>query len=51
MLYRIEKETTHECDSLKIAPSYESGKLGVAVTIDETTNDHDVDIIVPSEWI
>ena len=37
--------------TLKIAPSYESGKLGVAVTIDETTNDHDVDIIVPSEWI
>ncbi len=37
--------------TLKIAPSYEAGKLGVSVTIDETTNDKQVDIIVPSEWI
>lgn len=37
--------------TLKIAPSYDSGKLGIAVTIDETTNDKQVDIIVPSEWI
>ncbi len=37
--------------TLKIAPSYDSGKLGISVTIDESTNDKNVDIIVPSEWI
>lgn len=37
--------------TLKIAPSYESGKLGIGVIIDESTNDHEVEITVPSEWI
>ena len=39
--------------TLKVSPSYNNttGQLGVAITIDETTNDVPVDIIIPSEWI
>lgn len=40
--------------TLQIAPSYndKTGKLGIiTITIDESTNDIPLDIVVPSEWI
>ena len=36
--------------TLKVAPSYESGQLGIKIIVDETTNDKDVEVEVPSEW-
>ncbi len=37
---------------LNIAPSYTAiGKVGITITIDETTNDKPVDIEVPVEWL
>lgn len=37
---------------LKVAPSYTAtGKVGIAITIDESTNDKPVDVEVPFEWI
>ena len=39
--------------TLQIAPNYTAtnGKLGISITIDETTNDHEIDIVVPSDWL
>ena len=43
----------NEAWSLKIAPRYSvsNGQLGIEITIDTTTNDHQVDIVVPSDWV
>ena len=37
--------------TLNIAPQDNNGNLGITITIDESTNDHEIDIVVPSEWL
>lgn len=37
--------------TLNIAPQDNNGSLGIVVTIDESTDDEEIDIEVPSEWI
>lgn len=37
--------------TLNIAPSNDSGNLGITITVDEKTDDETIDITVPSEWI
>ena len=37
--------------TLNIAPSNDSGNLGITITVDENTNDETIDITVPSDWI
>ena len=37
--------------TLNIKPKNDSGNLGVDITIDETTNDKDITIDIPSEWL
>ena len=37
--------------TLNIAPSNDTGNLGITITVDETTDDEPIDITVPSEWI
>lgn len=37
--------------TLKIAPQDSNGSLGIVIEIDESTNDHEVDIEVPSDWV
>lgn len=37
--------------TLNISPNNNEGSLGISITIDESTNDHNVDITVPSDWI
>ena len=38
--------------TLKLAPvvTQDEGQLGITINIDETTNDHEMDITVPGEW-
>ncbi len=37
--------------TLNVAPKDENGSIGIAITIDESTIDHVIDIVVPSDWI
>lgn len=37
--------------TLNIGPEIKGGSLGLSISIDESTNDHVVDIVVPSDWI
>lgn len=39
--------------TLKVIPTYDSntGKFTFVIEVDESTNDHEIEIIVPSEWI
>lgn len=37
--------------TLNIGPKNDSGDLGITITIDESTNDKDVTIDIPSEWL
>lgn len=37
--------------TLNIAPQDNNGSLGITITIDESTNDHEIDIVVPSDWL
>lgn len=37
--------------TLNIAPQDNNGSLGITVTIDESTDDEEIDIEVPSEWV
>lgn len=37
--------------TLNISPQVNNGDLGINVSIDETTDDEEIDIEVPSEWI
>lgn len=37
--------------TLSIAPKDNNGSLGISITIDESTNDQTVDIVVPSDWV
>ena len=36
---------------LNIVPSVQGGNLGIAITIDDSTNPIDVDIEIPSDWL
>ena len=36
--------------TLNVKPVVKSGNIGIEITIDETTNDIPVDIVIPSEW-
>lgn len=37
--------------TLNIAPKNEDGGLGLSITVDESTDDKTVDIVVPADWI
>lgn len=39
--------------TLNIKPNHieTTGTLGITITIDESTNNHDVDVIIPADWI
>lgn len=37
--------------TLSIAPVVNNGNLGLSITINEATNDQEIDITVPSDWI
>ena len=37
--------------TLNIAPADENGGLGISITVDETTDDEEIDIEVPSDWL
>ncbi len=37
--------------TLKIAPQDNNGSLGIIIEIDESTNDQEVDIEVPADWV
>ena len=39
--------------TLNVNPKYNAsnGQLGLTITIDTSTNDHEVDIVVPSDWV
>lgn len=37
--------------TLKIAPQDNNGSLGIVIEIDESTNDQEIDIVVPSDWV
>lgn len=36
---------------IKFKPVLQGGQLGITITVDESTNDKPIDIIIPSEWI
>ncbi|MDY3068481.1 MAG: DUF4493 domain-containing protein [Parabacteroides sp.] len=36
---------------ITVKPVISNGNLGISITIDETTVDHPVDIIIPGEWV
>ncbi len=46
--YRLNRNASW---TLNISPKNENGNLGLTITIDESTNDQTVDIVVPSDWI
>lgn len=37
--------------TLNISPNQNDGSLGIVIEVDETTNDQEIDIVVPSDWI
>lgn len=37
--------------ALNIAPAVENGNVGISITIDGSTNDHEVDIEIPADWL
>ena len=39
--------------TLNMSPTYEqkTGSLGISITIDETTEDHEIVVVVPSDWV
>ena len=36
---------------IQFKPVLQGGQLGITITVDESTNDKPIDIIIPSEWI
>lgn len=52
-LVRTYKLERNKAWTLQIAPSYNSseGTLGISIKVDESTNDHEIDVVIPSEWI
>lgn len=50
----IEKTyAVNPCEALTIhiVPKLSSGNLGLSITVNEETNDHPIDIIIPSDWV
>lgn len=37
--------------TIHIVPKIYSGNLGLSITVNEETNDHPIDIVIPSEWV
>ena len=37
--------------TLNVKPTVNNGELGISITINESTDDEVIDIIVPSDWI
>lgn len=37
--------------TLSIAPEDSNGSLGISITVNEETNDEEIDVVVPSEWV
>lgn len=37
--------------ALNVSPALENGHLGIQITIDEGTTDHEVDIEIPADWL
>lgn len=37
--------------TLNIAPKDDNGSMTITISIDESTEDHEIDIVVPSDWI
>lgn len=47
---------TYELSPLKhlivnVVPAVSNGQIGISIEVDESTNDHEVDITIPSDWI
>lgn len=36
---------------INVVPAVSNGQIGISIEIDESTNDHEEDIIIPSDWI
>lgn len=36
---------------IKVVPTVSNGQLGITINVDESTNDQNVDIVIPSDWI
>lgn len=49
----VKTYTLSPADALRITlkPVINNGNLGISITIDETTVDHPVDIIIPGDWV
>ena len=49
----VKTYTLSPADALKLTlkPVINNGNLGISITIDETTVDHPVDIIIPGDWV
>ncbi len=37
--------------TLNIAPADDNGSIGIVITVDETTDDEEIDIEVPADWV
>lgn len=37
--------------TLQIAPQDNNGNLGIVIEVDDSTNDQEIDIVVPSDWV
>lgn len=48
--YKLER---NKAWTLAVAPNYTAtnGKLSISITIDEKTDDHEIDIVVPADWL
>lgn len=53
MIIRSYNLTPNKGWTLNINPKYNAsnGQLGLTITVDTSTNDHNVDIVVPSDWV
>lgn len=49
----VKTYTLSPADALRITlkPVINNGNLGISITVDETTVDHPVDIIIPGDWV
>ncbi|WP_297904668.1 DUF4493 domain-containing protein [uncultured Parabacteroides sp.] len=49
----VKTYTLSPADALKLTlkPVISNGNLGISITVDETTVDHPVDIVIPGDWV
>ena len=49
----VKTYTLSPADALKLTlkPVVNNGNLGISITIEETTVDHPVDIVIPGDWV